>query len=371
MAERGASGPAGFGPETAAQIEATLDAMNDSFGDSFAYVARAVGDDDSIESALLVSIDPQGVQAEVTAGPEGTRTLRVDFDEPVAGLPDLGRAMLGLVRRARALRPDEPLTSFEKRIDQAENQSTHHCRVRAVRDLSPQLRALTIGPLDGWNDLGGDEAVSLLIELPGRPIPDTVRLADIRAMDAEARPKAATYSVRRYDRSADTIEVWVVLHSAEAGTISGWARTAETDTPITVWGPRRATAAPEGVTRFVGVCDETGIAATLAMADELPDDVPVDLVVEVDGPAAEFSLGDRRGVTVHWHHRGGAAPGTGTLLTDGVRGVVPEAVEGLFVFGAAESRCISSVRRYLRRELELPASMVSLTGYWRSKPNDK
>ncbi|MEM9892754.1 MAG: siderophore-interacting protein [Actinomycetota bacterium] len=355
-----------FDPETAAQIEGLLDALNDSFADVFAFVARAVEADDSIEAAQVLTIDPRGLDVEVTAGGDD-RGVRVDFEEPVSGIEGLEGALLGLLTNARAIRPTDPLTSFEERLQQSENQPTNHVRVQAVRHLSPRLRALTIGPMEGWEDLGGDQAVSLLIALPGRPIPETVRLSELRTMDDDVRPKIATYSVRRWDEAEATIEVWVVLHGNDPHTIGGWAGTAEVGTPVTVWGPRRAADALEGVSRFVGVCDEAGVAATLATAELLPDDIPVDLVVEIDDEAAEFALTDRPGVTVHWQHRGDTSAGTGTALLDATRRVVPAAEDGLFVFGAAESRIVGAIRRYVRRELEIPAGRVSMTGYWRHK----
>ncbi|MEM9564951.1 MAG: siderophore-interacting protein [Actinomycetota bacterium] len=364
-----AAEPTAFDPETTEQLNAALDAINDTFADAFAFVARAEGADDGIETAVLTRVHPTGVDAEVTSG-DGTQTVRLDFEEPVAGLDDLGRAMLGLITRARELRPSEPLTSFEQRLDQADRQVTSHVGVVAVNDLSPDLLALTIGPMEHWTDLGGDQAVSLLIELPGRPIPERVRLAELRELGDDVRPKMATYSIRRHDPDGRTVEVWVARHSDDQSTIAGWAGAAEVGSAVTIWGPRRATIPPADVSRFVGVCDETGVAATVAMAEELPAGVPVDLVVEVRDDRSQFALTDRPGVVVHWRHRGDAPPGTGTNLVDATRSLVPAAVDGLFVFGAAEARCISGVRRYLRRELDVAADRVSLTGYWRDRAAD-
>ncbi len=67
-----------------------------------------------------------------------------------------------------------------------------------------------------------------------------------------------------------------------------------------------------------------------------------------------------------WVDRGDDAPGTVNRLLDTARAevdavrVVPGAA-----FGAAESRQISAIRRYLRSEVGLAAAVVSMTGYWR------
>lgn len=67
--------------------------------------------------------------------------------------------------------------------------------------------------------------------------------------------------------------------------------------------------------------------------------------------------------TVHWLHRAEVGAGPDVYL-DIMRTVVGE-VDGLFAFGAGESRQISAARRLLRRELGLAAEQVHMTGYWR------
>ncbi|MEM9468178.1 MAG: SIP domain-containing protein [Actinomycetota bacterium] len=356
--------PAAFDAETADQIDGILDLINEGFSDAFAFVSRWYEADDDISDATLLSIDPRGADAEVT-GPTGTRPVRFDFAEPIADLGGLEHALLGLLHQARAARPDDPLTKIEASLANNELQGTYRCMIQRAVDLNGQLRAFTLGPVTGWDHKGGDQSMTLFLDLPGRPIPEVIRLSELQGMGADVRPKGATYSVRRYDPAAATIEVWVALHGDDPHTIGGWAATASVGDPITVWGPRRAGETPTDVSRFVGVCDETGVAATLATLDELPAEVPAEIVMEIADEAAEFALTERPGVTVHWCHRGGAEPGTGTALLDRARELITERVDDIQVFGAGESRTMTSVRKYLRRELEIPASQVTLVGYWR------
>lgn len=353
-----------FDAEIAEQIDMILDMVNTGFADTLAFVSRWNEADDTIEAAQLLAIDPRGANAEVST-PEGTRPARIDFAEPITGLEGLESAFMGLIAEARSARPTEPLTSIEQRLEQSELQRTHRCAVVAIEDLSPRLRALTLGPIPDWEDLGGDQSMTIFLDLPGRPVPETIRLSELREMAEDVRPKGATYSIRRHDPSARTIEVWIVLHGDDPHTVAGWAGGAAVGDPITVWGPRRAREPFADVGRFVGVCDEAGLAATLATAEELSAQVPVELIVEVTGESEEFPLSDRPGLTVHWRHRGDVEPGTGTLLTDATRELLTADTDDVAVFGAAESRCITAVRRYVRHELEIPAARVLLTGYWR------
>ncbi|MBA3801921.1 MAG: SIP domain-containing protein [Acidimicrobiia bacterium] len=62
--------------------------------------------------------------------------------------------------------------------------------------------------------------------------------------------------------------------------------------------------------------------------------------------------------------RDGAAPGTTSLLVDTVRSLEPPA-HGTYVWGGAESRTMTAVRKYVRRELGVARESVSLVAYWR------
>ncbi|MEM7139934.1 MAG: SIP domain-containing protein [Actinomycetota bacterium] len=351
-----------FDAETEEFLDLALDLVNDTHGDSMAMVCRWVEADDTIESGRLLGIDPYGLDAEVD-GADGTRAIRSDWDEPITDLHGLEAALVGMVEKARHARPTDPPTNLELRMESAHRQVTHACEVLEVSDLGPRLRRIVFGPLPAWDDQGGDQAMTIFLDLPGRPVPDNVTLSELQALDDDVRPKGATYSIRRWDPDDRTVEVWLVRHGDDPETVSGWAGVAAIGDKATLFGPRRGSDAPEGTARFYGVCDETGLAATMAILDELPSDVPADLLVEVGGDAA-FDLTDRPATSVHWVDRGDAEPGTGTALIDRSREVV-RADEGVFVFGAGESRLVTAVRKHVRNELGVAARQVSLTGYWR------
>ncbi|MEM8706031.1 MAG: SIP domain-containing protein [Actinomycetota bacterium] len=353
-----------FSPEIEEQLELIIDLVNDGYADSLALVCRWVEADDAIESARILTIDPEGADAEVDTG-DGPRPVRFDFDSPIGDLGALEHEMLGLVEKARNARPGDPLTVLEARLETVAQQLTHHCAVVEVEDLGPRLRRFVFGPVPNWTDYGGDQSMTIFLPLPGRPVPDEITFAELREMDDAVRPKGATYSIRSHDPDAQTIDVWMARHGDDPETLSGWAGQAEIGDPVVLFGPRGGSSIPADVTHVVGVADETGIAATLAMIDLLPAATTADIIVETGVAGTEYLTIDRPGTTVHWAYRDDAEPGTGTQLLDTTRRVLAEARDDVAVVGAAESRCITAVRKYVRRELEIPASNVSLTGYWR------
>ncbi len=63
---------------------------------------------------------------------------------------------------------------------------------------------------------------------------------------------------------------------------------------------------------------------------------------------------------------GDEPPGTSAVLLAAVQDELLD-IDGLYVFGAAATKRIADVRRYLKQQLSLPAHQMHLTGYWRAR----
>lgn len=252
---------------------------------------------------------------------------------------------------------------------------THLCRVTRVADLGAGMRRITVGggDLTGYEPLPNpDQFLYLLAPPPGQDElavdADTFSWEAYYLLDEAVRPVGAYYTVRHHRPEAAEIDLDVVLHGG-TGPASRWAMGARPGTPVALWGPR-TTFTPPGfpddadVDRYLLVADETGLPAVEVILGWLPAGIGADVVAEVDGPAGHRPLTDRPDVAVHWVHRHGAAPGTTTALVDGVR-ALPAPTGRPYVWGGAESRAMTAVRRHLRHEVGLPRERVSLTPYWR------
>lgn len=354
-----------FDADELEQLDMMIDMVNGQMGDSVAMLARWAEDTDAIPAATLNQVDPDGVT--LTADhPEGKRESRIDFDNTLGSINELAAAMNGVLTLARLARPHEPMTALEELLNHDDDDlGLHRCTVTAVEELSPRLRAVTVSGLEGAENHGGDQAVSLVIDLPDRPIPADLDAASYRAMGDDVRPKGSTYSIRTIDTAAGTATFWIVVHGNDPATVAGWATTVSVGDPLVVVGPHEGIATVGEPTSFLGICDETGMAAIAATVDELPADTTVRIVAEIDEPGHEIDITDRPGVEVTWSYRSEADPGSDGRLADDVKGLVTEPVDGLFIMGAGESRCLTTVRTYLRHEVGLPASQVSLIPYWR------
>jgi NADPH-dependent ferric siderophore reductase len=123
---------------------------------------------------------------------------------------------------------------------------------------------------------------------------------------------------------------------------------------------------PAGTDWHLIVVDDTGLPATARILESLGSTAPVLVFAQVDNEDERQPLPSAPNAQVTWLYRRGAAPGTTTLLPDAVRrAALPLGTP--FVWGAAESRAMSAVRKYFRRDLGFHRSSVHLMAYWRHR----
>ena len=166
------------------------------------------------------------------------------------------------------------------------------------------------------------------------------------------------YSVRQHD--GDLIDLDVVLHSRGPGTT--WASAAVPGERVGL-DHARSWYQPEPTTDWqLLVSDLSGLPATARIIEELPDDSPATVIVEVaDGDDLDY-LPSRQGLTVI------SSVGTGngetaSRLAELVRDFPLPDGRGYCWFAgeAAESR---AVRKYFRG-LGWSVDQLDVTGYWR------
>ncbi len=240
--------------------------------------------------------------------------------------------------------------------------------VRAVEHIGPRMVQVTVGGGDlvRFEPIGPDQFVYVLASPARRDrltIDSDFTWSHYEQMPVEDRPVGAYYTVRRWRRDVAEVDLVVVVHGDD-GEGSRWARRVAPADPVALWGPRCVYDPPPGTDRYLLVGDETGVHAIAAILEGLPADVGVDVIVEVDGHADHVPLRRGANTSIVWRHRAGAAPGTTRYLLDAVRGLdVP--TSSTYAWGGAESRAMTSIRRYLRDTVGLPHERVAMTAYWR------
>lgn len=238
--------------------------------------------------------------------------------------------------------------------------------VASVQDLTPAYRrvVLTGDDLDGFVSLGFDDHVKIFPVAEGRaPVLPTI--GPDGPVFPEPRPVARDYTPRAHDPAGRTLTLdFVVGHGGPA---TEWAMAAKVGSILGVGGPRGSFIVPTNFADHVLIGDETALPAIARRLEELPGDVRVHMVVEVEVEDADqtLSFDSAAEVTVTWAVRNGAPRGrTETLL-----GALDAALAGVersdaYVWIAAESAVAKALRA---RVLDLGFSPKSMkaAGYWR------
>ncbi len=351
--------------EIRALLDETIDHLNGNHADTVLLIARYAAGFTEAEAAELANVDHAGVDLDVQIG--GERSLmRWDFPQAIESTDEVYDRLYGAIALARAAAGDgAPLTSIEQENAERAHIPTFYTTVVSVSRVTEALIELELsGGLDGFVTMGGDQFFYLMLPQPGaEPIPDGYTMTDYMAQAEDERPVGAYYTVRRWDAERQVMTLWIVEHGHHGG-VSGWASSCSVGDRLVIWGPRHSFSPFTDARAQLLVADETGFAAVAAILDETPPGVHSTIVLETVDANRTIELPARTDITVHWVFRGDDEPGTGDRLLSVVRELELDA-DGLVAFGAAESRQITAVRKYVRHELGIPAARVSMTGYWR------
>lgn len=184
----------------------------------------------------------------------------------------------------------------------------------------------------------------------------------------EGRPTMRTYTPRRYDPVANTLEVWFVLHGE--GPASAWAESAVPGDRAAIGGPGgRFTVDPLASPWWIGA-DESALPAIATLIEELSSTATVRVHVEVDSPADVVTLPEHPGLDLSWHYRADAADGlpAGELLVRALRNDDVSATTHLWA--GCEAAAVRRIRRHALGVRSLPSSRVTTRAYWRAGESD-
>lgn len=239
--------------------------------------------------------------------------------------------------------------------------------VAAVRHVVPTIVRVTLaGPeLAGFAALGPADHVKLFLPDPAT---GTLTLPEL-GEDGMRRPTGGGAIISRdytplstqvASDGATTLELDFVLHGDE-GPASAWAARAEAGGELGIGGPRGSRLVPDGLGRLLVIADETALPATKRWLDLIAPAVAVTALFDVadDAVTGYFESEDAL-IDAEWLYR---EDGPGQL-DESLRSL-GRIDDDTFVFMAGEATTLIPLRRYLRRELGLPAEQVAASGYWK------
>ncbi|UZI26879.1 siderophore-interacting protein [Streptomyces sp. VB1] len=245
----------------------------------------------------------------------------------------------------------------------------HRAVVARVQQLTGTMARVTLhgDGLAGFRTTGaGDEYVRIF--LPHGPdrtdvsLPRTTEQGGWETPEGQPVAPMRTYTIRAVRPEAGEVDIDFVLH--EGGVASGWAAEARPGDVVGVNDPTGLYSPPADLSWQVLVADQTGLPAAARLLESTPDHVRTRVVLEAPAPSAVLPLREPSDSKVTWTYGGnGHGP---SRLADLVAAAVPPGTDlaGGYVWVAGETNALRSVRRYLRRDLGLPADRFKVVGYW-------
>ena len=239
----------------------------------------------------------------------------------------------------------------------------HRVAVQEAVARSPRMVRVTLaGPeLEGFVVDEPAASVRLLLPSPGTDelVMPTWNGNEWLLPDG-SRPAIRTLTPLHADPAAGTLDVDVVLH--DSGVASAWAAAATPGTPTAVSGPGRGYEIDRTAPAHLLAGDESAVPAIGQLLEALPDDVAVEVHVEVTAPEARVALPAHPRLTEHWHDAVPDEP-PGAALVAAVRAAtIPD---GAHVWAAGEAAAVQRIRRHLFDDRSLPRTQAHVRGYWK------
>jgi NADPH-dependent ferric siderophore reductase len=284
-----------------------------------------------------------------------------------------------------------------------------------VRLLSPHFTRVTFtgNDFEAFAPHGLDQRINLIFPIEGlglsdcgwddeQPLPDGHWYSRWRGLPNDTRNPLRVYTVRAVRPALRELDVDFVVHGD--GPAARWLAGAAAGAELVIIGPDALSEKsrlgidwhPGNAHRLLLVGDETAAPAIASILESLPSDRSAQAIIEIPDATDELPIAHSDLVDVRWVPRHGGAPGSvllpavrawvaerpeivGSTLApapqilresadpDEIVWDVPEAPTGanLYAWVAGEAGAITSIRRYLVRDVGIDKGQVAFMGYWR------
>jgi NADPH-dependent ferric siderophore reductase len=232
--------------------------------------------------------------------------------------------------------------------------------------VTPHLVRLTLGG-PGFADFQPKDATDSYVKIsfakPELDLEPPYDLAALRETLAPADlPVTRTYTVRRVDQAAGTIDIDFVVHGDE-GIAGPWAAAAQPGDRVVLAGPGGAYRPDPTADWHLFAGDESAIPAIAAALEALPADAKGLAFLEIGGRDDLVDLDHPAGVQLIWVGRAARDESTAALLATAITGHPwPDGRVQVFAHGERES--MKALREVFLTQRGLDRSQLSLSGYW-------
>lgn len=172
------------------------------------------------------------------------------------------------------------------------------------------------------------------------------------------------YTIRRWDAAACEMVIDIVAH--EGGVAAGWAMAAKVGDIVGLCNPEGRFWLPKGSRWLMMLTDITGLPAVGRVLEDLPDDFPAIIHVEVPSDADRQVIETAGDVSITWHAcHGLRAERPGYTELPRIAAGIRELPEGPgYIYIAGEARAAAACRSHFRDTLGFDKDRIDAIGYW-------
>ncbi|GAA1487562.1 siderophore-interacting protein [Brachybacterium sacelli] len=205
-----------------------------------------------------------------------------------------------------------------------------------------------------------DAYVKLLIADPASGLTPPYDLEALREESPELLPARRTYTVRRWDDEARTLDLDFVLHGhgADSGTAAGWADEALPGDRLALMGAGGGYTPDPSTSAHLLIGDHASVPAIAASLESMDPDATGLVLLQLEHEEDVLELERPAGIELRW------VLGEREQLLETVSSLDLSATAGLQVFCHAERGLTKQLRRVLVTEAGIPREQISISAYW-------
>jgi NADPH-dependent ferric siderophore reductase len=230
--------------------------------------------------------------------------------------------------------------------------------VQRVEQLSPRMRRVTFegSDLATFEWPGPAAHLKIVFPVPGSTAvpdydPDGPRLTTIR-----------TYTPRRFDAAAKTLDVDFVLHGEGPG--SSWAAQAQAGQEVIVLGPASGYPVDAEADWYVLAGDDSALPAIETLLEAIPARASVSAFIEIPEEHEQRTLAAARAAEIRWLIRDERKASPASALLAALSNFAWPAGDGRIYVGC-EADGMRRIRSAIVTACGLDRARIVTRGYWR------
>ncbi|AGH94541.1 siderophore-interacting protein [Pseudobdellovibrio exovorus] len=231
--------------------------------------------------------------------------------------------------------------------------------VKEIKMLNPKMKEVTFTSedLQDFVSASPDDHIKLFFPYPDEEVAQKPDLSK-EATESSRPPIMRDYTPRAYNNEKQELIIDFFLHAEGAG--ANWARQAQVGSKLLIAGPRGSRVVPYTFDGYWLIGDESFMPSVARRLEEIPADIPVDVVLILNEEENKIALPERKNLKVQWFYKASAQ------IEDYVQILSEKAKPqgDYYAWVGCEKQIAMALKDVLAKNFGFNPEWVSAKGYW-------